>query len=139
MNDQRNDNNWFTRNWKWAVPSGCLVVLVIFGLFAGGIVYFVFKMIKQSDVYDEAVQIVCEHEAVIDSLGTPIEDGWFVSGSINVSGPSGDADLAIPISGPYGEGTIFAVAQKKAGRWQYQVLEVQVQGQDERIVIIESQ
>jgi len=137
MNGQGNDNNWFTRNWKWAVPSGCLVVLLIFGLFAGGIVYFVFKMIKQSDVYEDAVYTVSQNEACIEALGTPMEEGWFVSGSINITGSSGDADLTIPITGPYGEGTIFAVAEKKAGIWYYQLLEVEIQGQAGRITIIE--
>ncbi len=138
MIDSKNEKNWFTRNWKWAVPSGCLVALIFLGLFAGGIVFLVFKVIKQSDVYAEALQIVAQHDACLEALGTPIEDGWFVSGSINTSGSSGDADLAIPISGPYGEGTIFVVARKKEGRWHYEVLEVQVQGQENRIVIIES-
>jgi len=136
MIEEKKQKNWFARNWKWAVPSGCLVLLVLFGLFAGGIVYLVFKMIKQSDVYEEALHMAVQNERVMESLGTPIEEGLFVSGSINTSGSSGEAELAIPVAGPYAEGTIYVIAEKRAGRWHYQLLEVEIDGEAERILII---
>ncbi|MDQ6808418.1 MAG: cytochrome c oxidase assembly factor 1 family protein, partial [Verrucomicrobiota bacterium] len=43
-----------------------------------------------------------------------------------VEGTSGKADMTIPISGPHGSGTIYAVATKTAGRWIYSILEVEV-------------
>jgi hypothetical protein len=70
---------------------------------------------------------------VVDALGEPIEPGWYMSGSINVSGSSGEADIMIPISGPRGTGRIYAVATKSAGRWSYEILEVEIDGQPERI------
>jgi hypothetical protein len=66
-------------------------------------------------------------------LGSPIEAGIFVMGSINVSGPSGKADLAIPISGPSGKGTIYARASKAANRWTFSQLVVEIKATKERI------
>jgi hypothetical protein len=58
-------------------------------------------------------------------------------GSISVSGSSGQADLAIPISGPIGKGTIYAVASKAAGQWTFSKLVVEIKATKERIDLIE--
>jgi hypothetical protein len=58
-------------------------------------------------------------------------------GNINISGSSGEADLAIPISGPEDKGTIYAVAEKSAGRWIYSILEVEIKTTGERIDLLE--
>jgi hypothetical protein len=69
-------------------------------------------------------------------LGTPIEEGWMVSGSINTSTTSGDADLAVPISGPKGRGKIFVTAHKSSGAWEYQVMLAAIDGSDQRINLL---
>jgi Cytochrome oxidase complex assembly protein 1 len=126
-------SSWLGRNWKWVVPVGCLtsIVAVVAGI--AGIVVLVFGFMKTSDVYQQALQRASSHEVVIEALGEPVEAGWYVAGSINVEGSSGTADISIPIAGPKGNATIFAVARKSAGRWTYDVLEVEVQGRTERI------
>jgi hypothetical protein len=65
---------------------------------------------------------------VTQALGTPIDDGYFTTGSIHVSGPSGSAELAIPISGPKGKGTIFLRARKSVGEWSFTKLVFAAQG-----------
>ena len=131
-----NNKNWFERNWKWFVPTGCLSLIIIISLLVGGFLFTVTKLMKRSDVYVQAVQIVTQNEQCIEALGEPIEAGWFFSGSIHVSGPSGSAELAIPVSGPKGEGTIYVKAHKEAGKWDFKILEVEIEGQVERIKII---
>ena len=66
-------------------------------------------------------------------LGSPINDGMFLSGNTNVNGASGNADLAIPISGPKGKGTIYVAASKSAGRWSYTTLVAEIKRTGERI------
>jgi hypothetical protein len=46
----------------------------------------------------------------------------FPSGKTNVTGLSGEAELAISISGRKGKGTIYVIATKSAGEWQYSKL-----------------
>jgi hypothetical protein len=133
----RTQDNWLTRNWKWFVPVGCLTMLV---LFLGGIAmiaWFAFAMMKQSDVYADAVAQARAHPAAIEALGTPIEEGLFVSGQINVTGPSGDADLAVPLSGPKGKATLYIVASKSAGQWRFSTLQLQPDAGAARIDLLE--
>lgn len=125
--------SWFGRNWIWAVPLGCLTMIALLVAFIAGIVVLVFGFVKRSDVYAEALERARSSPAVVEALGEPIEPGWYVTGSINVTGASGNADIAIPISGPRGEGTLYASARKRAGVWSYDVLEVALEEGGERI------
>ena len=129
---------WWQRNWKWFVPVACVGFLVLFAAFITLIITIVFGMVKSSDVYKDALATAQSHPAVVKALGSPIEAGIFVMGSINVSGPSGQADLAIPISGPNGKGTIYARASKAANRWTFSQLVVEIKATKERIDLIES-
>jgi hypothetical protein len=69
--------------------------------------------------------------AVSAALGTPIKEGFFTSGSVNVSGPSGKAELAIPISGPKGSATVYVEAAKSMGQWSFSKLVVAIEGGEE--------
>ena len=124
---------WWSRNWKWFVPVGCLSMVVLIVLFVAGIVLIVFGAMKSSDAYKTAVARAKANPEVVAAIGTPIEEGMFVSGKTNVDGSSGEANLTIPISGPKGNAKIYAVATKRAGRWNYSTLEVEIDGRDERI------
>lgn len=97
----------------------------------------VFGVMKSSDVYKEALARAEASPAVAEALGTPIKAGYFTSGNINVNGPSGNADLSIPISGPKGKGTIYVEAGKSADRWSFSLLEVEIAGTQERIDLLQ--
>jgi len=125
---------WWSRNWKWFVPTGCCLTPLVLG---GGVVAFlvlvIFGALKQTDVYKTAVARAKSDQRVVAALGTPIEEGWYLSGNTNVSGGSGTADLSIPISGPKGKGTIYAVATKSGGEWSYTKLTVKIASTGETI------
>jgi Cytochrome oxidase complex assembly protein 1 len=118
---------WWNRNWKWFVPTGCcLMPLALGGAFVCFLVFVIFGGLKQSDVYKTAVARAKADSRVIAALGTPVEEGWYLSGNTSVNGGSGNADLSIPISGPRGKATIYAVATKSAGEWTYSKLVVKI-------------
>ena len=125
--------NWWTRNWKWFVPTGCLTLLALFAAFVILILVIAFSAMKSTDVYKDALGKAKTNAAVINALGAPIKDGFFVSGNTNVNGASGESNLAIPISGPKGKGTIYLKAEKSLGRWNYLDLVVEIQKTEERI------
>jgi hypothetical protein len=129
--------SWWSRNWKWFVPvggcGGCLFFILIGVVFFSSILFAVFGALKSSDVYKTALGRAKANPQVVAALGTPIEDGMLVSGNTNTNGASGHADLSIPISGPKGKGTIYAVAEKSAGQWSYSRLEVEIDKTKERI------
>ena len=117
---------WWGRNWKWFVPTGCLGILVLFVGFICLIAFVVFGAMKSSDVYKTALATAKADLRVTGALGSPIEAGYFITGSTHASGSSGDADLTVPISGPNGKGTIYFVASKFAGKWTFSKLVVVV-------------
>jgi hypothetical protein len=124
-------SNWWSRNWKWFVPTGCLTLILLFGLFMALIFTVVMGSMKSSDAYKEAVARARANPNVVEKLGTPIQEGLLVTGNIKVQNSSGDADLEIPISGPKGKAVIHAVATKSAGKWEYSRLTVAMEGQPE--------
>ncbi|MEO7977129.1 cytochrome c oxidase assembly factor Coa1 family protein [Flavobacterium sp.] len=127
--------NWWDRNWKWFVPTGCLSLLVLFGLFIAGIFFGVTSMIKESDAYKGAMTEVQHNKVVIEKLGSPIESDGMTSGSINVNGEKGNCDIQIPIKGSKGTGVLFVVAEKKVN-WKYSVMSVYVNSTKEEIDLL---
>jgi hypothetical protein len=131
---QQPSPGWWSRNWKWFVPTGCcLTPLLLGGAVVAFLVVVIFGALKQTDVYKMAVARAKADPRVVAALGSPIDEGWYLSGKTNVNGGSGDADLSIPISGPKGKGTIYATAAKSAGEWTYSKLVVKIDSTGETI------
>jgi hypothetical protein len=128
--------NWWQRNWKWFVPVGCGSLIALFALSIFALVFFVFSVIRQTDVFRTALEQAKASPEVRAELGEPIKEGWYVGGNVEVSGPSGDADISIPLKGSKKDGTLYAVAYKQAGEWTYERLEVAVEGREERIDLL---
>ena len=128
--------DWLMRNWKWVVPAGIVLLLLVVVGFVGTVLLIVETSFQHSGCYVQALSRTRSNPQVIAKVGQPIVAGWFASGSINVSGPSGNADISIPISGPKGKGTIYVVAKKVAGEWRFETLQVEVNEQNERVDLL---
>jgi len=128
--------SWFSRNWKWFIPTLILGLVLLLALFVGGLVTFVFGLLKSSEPYQHAVAVASSNPDVARELGTPIVPSWYLSGNINVSGSSGDADLAIPLKGSLHRGTVYVVAKKTDGIWKYSALKMLVEGRESPIELL---
>jgi Cytochrome oxidase complex assembly protein 1 len=144
MENEPIKKSWWSRNWIWVVPVGCLasfvacmalVVLLVLGV-SGIALGTVFGAIKSSDVYQQAIQELEANPAAVQALGLPVKPGLLVTGSVQVNGSTGTADLSIPISGPNGSGTLYLVARKSAGVWEFTTLQLAVKGSAERIDLL---
>ena len=113
-----------------------MTIILLIVAFVAVLVMVIFGAIKSTDVYKEALVRAKANPAVIEALGSPIRDGMFLSGNTNVNGASGQADLAIPISGPKGKGTIYVTASKSAGEWGYSTLVAEIARTHERIDLL---
>ena len=124
--------SWLRTNWLWLLGgfAVCMVLLI------SGIVMLVFGAIRGSDVAKAATAAAQSNAAVQQSLGAPIEEGFFVSGSINVTDSSGDADLSVPISGPKGKATVYVTGRKTAGAWDYSLMQAVIAGTGKRIDLL---
>ena len=130
MPNQR--KSWLGRYWIWLLAA----LLLCGALFVFGIFSLIIGAMRGSDVAKEAVARAQSNALVAQRLGAPISEGWFVSGSINVSTGSGDADLTVPISGPKGKGTVYVKAMKTAGRWDYSLMQAAIDGSGDRIDLL---
>ena len=128
--------SWWCRNWRWFVPAGCLSAILLFAGFVAILLTIVGGAMKSSDAYRNALAETRRSRAVAEALGTPVREGWFTSGNVSVTGPSGSADLAIPVAGPKGKGKLYVVARKSAGRGAHATLVVEVARTGERIDLL---
>jgi hypothetical protein len=126
--------DWTVRNWRWLVPLLCLAALVCIG----GFTVFFEHLMKSSDAYSGALTRAKSNPAVIAALGTPIKDGFFVSGTISESASSGSAYLVIPITGPKGSANVYVSASRSLGNWRFESLIVQIDKTQEQIDILET-
>jgi hypothetical protein len=125
------------RNWKWFVPVGCFGTLVLFFVFVGSVALIVFSAMKSTDVYKDALARAKANSVVIEALGSPITEGFLVSGNANINVASGETNLSIPISGPNGKATIYVAASKSLGRWIYSGLIVEIAKTHQRIDLLQ--
>ena len=67
------------------MPLGCFTVVLLFIVFVGSILVIVFSTMKSTAVYKKALARANADPAVIEALGSPIKDGFLVSGNTNVT------------------------------------------------------
>jgi hypothetical protein len=102
--------------------------VLLFALFIGGIATFVFGIMKSSEPYKHTVEVVTHDPQALQALGPPVKIGWVVSGNVNTTPDSGDADLSIPVSGSAHEGKVYVVAKKSVGVWHYEKIQLWLDG-----------
>ncbi len=107
-----------------------------FGGCIAGIFAVVFGAIKSSTPYTESLVAVRENPIVQQELGLPIEPGFMVTGNLNISGKTGHADLSYTVSGSKGSGTVYLVADRMAGEWEFTTLQLTLDKDGERIDLL---
>jgi hypothetical protein len=90
-------------------------------------------VLKQTDAYETALTRAQENRVVIEAIGTPISQTGIVAGKSNVTGPTGEAKLSIPLNGPKGKAILYVEATKSADVWYFQTMLVKIEKTGERI------
>jgi len=137
MESEARNRGWWSRNWKWAVPGGVLVLVLLLAAAPVMLFMLISGQVKSSEVYVEALSAARSDADLTEDIGKPIEDGLFPGGSFQISGPSGYAEISIPISGPRGSATVYGVAEKSIGEWSFTDLIVEVEGSGHRINLLD--
>lgn len=116
---------------------GCLAAILLFFIVIAVISQLTSNALKSSQLYKLAVTRVKMHPAVVEAVGLPMRDGWFVKGGIKGKGSSGQAKLIFPISGPKGRAIVYVQAKKSAGKWTYSTLQVNIRDKDTKIDLLQ--
>ena len=123
-----------TSGGKIAAFIGCgCGALILIGLAVVALIFWgVTKAIKSNAPYPDSITALQGNQAAIDALGSPIEPGFFPSGSINLNNGEGTVDFSIPVYGPNGEGTVRVVGTKPARSevWIYDTWQLDIEGAD---------
>jgi hypothetical protein len=109
------------------------------GILALGLLWAVTGSMRSAQVTVDAIERARLNEEVVKQIGLPIEPGWWVTGSLSNSGPSGRADLAVPLHGSRGSGTLYLRAEEVAGEWHYKLMEVGIGGRKDHIQLLTAQ
>lgn len=124
--------SWWSRNWKWAAPAGCLALFscgclgfVVMGIGAAGAGI---AAVAKAAPMDEAIQAATADPEVRRALGTPIQAGWQRQISVNSNNGRGHATMSIPLDGPTADGVLHAEADKDGETWNFSRLVVEVPG-----------
>jgi hypothetical protein len=133
MSDVPQQRSWFSRNWIWVVPVGCLLPVGGCVVIFGGLAWFGFSMAKDSP-YMPSLVAVSTNEQVRTALGEPIEqvvappnEGIMPGKDVN------RVDFTYQISGPNGSAKVHVVADRQNVGWDYTTHTVTIDGTNEVI------
>ncbi|KFE63010.1 cytochrome c oxidase assembly factor Coa1 family protein [Hyalangium minutum] len=123
--------SWWSRNWKWAVPVGCLGLMASccgFTLLAGALGW---NFVTNNPASTRALEIARADSEVQAVLGTPIETHPLKQQSnVHYANGQSRAEATIELDGPKEDGVLRMEAVKSNDEWVYEVLEVEVPGQE---------
>jgi len=119
---------WWSRNWKWVVPTGCLGLLLSCGCLGALLFGVTYQALRGTGVFVEALTLAKQSPEVRQALGEPIEAGLMLQGSIESHDEQGSANFSVPLNGAKARGTLYVEAYKNGDRWSFTTLQVEVPG-----------
>ena len=124
-------------NW-WLIGCGGCLSLIVLGILGCVAIFFgVTKVIKSTEPYKRAVSIATNSPEVQAKLGTPIQPGFMIQGSVNSNISNGtateSANLTIPLKGPKGSASLHYAATRNGTNWEVSDFTVTVDGSGEKI------
>ncbi len=131
--------NWLKYNWKWLLPMAVLGIFVpVTSCVLVTVLLISFLAVRTSRIYKQTMAAVRTDDRVGRLIGSSIQPGLFVLGTVSrrVSGTM--VNLTIPLYGSTGRATAFAVANKIEGNWHFSTLMVQTKGQENQINLLKN-
>jgi hypothetical protein len=124
---EQKPRGWWSRNWKWFVPTVLLTMILICCGGPVGIVYFAFSKLYNSEAYKMTMQKIATSEELKQELGQPIENVLNPPPSFRIEeNPDGrgEADARWEIEGPKGRGKAHVIARMNDNKWEIIKIEV---------------
>ena len=141
MNElKKEERSWWSRNWKWVVPTGGCLTLIILGVILLGSAIFGFvNKVQSSSGGDAAFEIVKNNPAIIEALGEPIEKYGFGSFHVNYENGAKTAEASFPIKGPKGSADVEIKSSGDGETVNYELFQVTIEHTSQILDLRENQ
>ena len=118
---EQKPRGWWSRNWKWFVPTIFLCLILMCGGCLTGIAALFVGYLRHIDPYVTTMNKIQADKQAQDAFGQPIrDDSWFP-----VMTPDGDnLDIRWDLSGPKGKGKAHVKARMSNGKFETVVMDV---------------
>lgn len=132
---------WFQRNKSWALPVGCIGLVVVLGccgllgfaLFGvgKGVEFAKVEAARMAQLQTDVKQKVETSPAAQEALGTPIQVTDFENHGYNNVNGHVRVEYAFRAKGPkgIGDGTVVATREGSQGDWSYEQFQLDVNGE----------
>ena len=132
---------WLHCGWQYrdsdVEPSDLYLLMTrIGGLLFIPIALVALHVFKISEPFHGAMERVKTSPEVIQTLGSPVKIGLFLSANEETQNGEGKADMTVPVSGPNGEGIVHLKAYEWHGEWDYSELLLRMKGSNQLIDIL---
>jgi len=118
--------NWLKQNWKWLLPMAVISAFFPITIFAlTSVLLTCLFCVKSSKIYRKTIITVQKNDRVLKLIGSPVKAGLLVMGNISRRTTETMVNMSIPLSGPDGQATVFAVAKRQKKEWCFTTLQVQ--------------
>lgn len=116
---------------KWAIAG--VVVFVSIIAFVSLSIVSTLLILRQIEPVQASFKMIQDQPEVQTAFGPEITLGFWVSGSISTTGPSGSANLSYSIQGSQDAGTVYVEAHKELGEWVYDALVIERDSDHQRL------
>jgi len=130
---------WLRYNWKWLLPMAALGIFVpVTTCILVTVLLFSFLAFRTSTIYKQTMAAVRTDDRLIELIGSPVQPGILVLGTFSRHASGTMVNLTIPLYGPKGKATAFAVGSKTGGKWKFTTLQVQAKDRQDNIDLLNS-
>jgi hypothetical protein len=118
---EQKPRGWWSRNWKWFVPTVFLCLILMCGGCLTGIAVLFISGLRHLEPYVVTMEKIQANPEAQEALGQPIrDDSWFP-----VLSPDGNnMDIRWDLSGPKGKGKAHVKARMTGNKWEIVLIEV---------------
>lgn len=109
-----------SKSWVKYVVFAVVAFFLLICLTIGGIVFFVFSQLKDSEAAKMAVAVLQQSPVARENLGEIRDTGWPIGNFSTDGGGSGKASFSMSVKGSKAKGKYYASLDRQHGIWHFQ-------------------
>jgi hypothetical protein len=118
---EQKPRGWWSRNWKWFVPTVFLCLILMCSGCLAGIGYMIVYGLKNQEPYLVAMEKIQANQQAQEAFGQPIRDNSWIPALI----PDGNnIDMRWDLVGPKGKGKAYVKSRMIGNKFEIVVIEV---------------